>query len=104
MRKFGRIRFDDPEDLRKWSNGFFSLFLQLGVVDVARRRYKRSEDKKLQRRSEELKKLLHKINDMLTQANHTLIPDDEMGKCIDVIEAAIMRRGNQVFITPNNYN
>lgn len=80
MRKYGRIHFNDPEDLSDWSNCMFTLFLQLEVIDCARRYYKRQNDKNFLRRSEELKKFLLKISDMQTEAIRSLIPEEILKK------------------------
>lgn len=70
------IRLDDPDDLGKSSSASIHLFFQLDTLDFARRYYKRQGDKTSKRRSEEIKKLLHQIGEMQTNAIRSLVPDD----------------------------
>ena len=78
MRKYGRIRFNDPKDLRDWSRGLLLIILQSEYLDNARRYYKRQKDKASKRKSEEIKKLLNKVSEMQADAIRELIPIDHL--------------------------
>lgn len=80
MNRFGRTYFNDPDDLSAWSSTGFQMILQLEVLDFARRYYQRTDDKTSLRKAEEIKKVLHKISNLQTEAVRAFVSTDLMHK------------------------
>ena len=80
MKKYRSLYLNDPEDLGKWSSGAFNLFLQMEILDFARRFYKRQGDEISVKKSEEIRKLLQTISEMQTQVLRALVPFEVIHK------------------------
>ena len=80
MKRFVGIYLDDPEDLGQWSSGAFGLFLQMDILDFARRFYKRQGDEISVKKSKEIRKLLRTISEMQTQVLRALVPSEVIRK------------------------
>ncbi len=80
MKKYRSPYLNDPEDLGQWSSGAFHLYLQMDIIDFARRYYKRQGDRFLMKRSKELKKIMNQISELQTQAVRALIPTEIIHK------------------------
>ena len=76
MRKISSFWWKDFPDLREWSTGSYILFIQSQLLDYAWRYYKRQDDKKSKRRSEEIKKVLQNVFELQTMAVRSLLSKD----------------------------
>jgi len=81
VKRYGIFRMTNPYDLGEWSNIAFSLFIQVQVLDYAWRHFKRQGDKKSNRCSDEIKKVLRHVSECQTIAVRALVPDDVLTKC-----------------------
>ena len=82
MKRNGIFRINDPHDLGDWSSIAFLLYIQLQILDYAWRYLKRQGDKKSNRHSDEIKKVLRHVLETKTIAVSALVPDDVITKCI----------------------
>ena len=83
--KIRNLYLGDPKDLSQRSSGAFSLFIQMDVLDFTRRYYNRQDDETSKLRSEEIKKLIHKISEMQTIAVRTLVPKEIIHRHFDLM-------------------